>query len=145
MVDVAMDLAKYLNEQTDPKFAWIKMSSTDGPTNATTFVNDLPDGPNEALGISRYAGRPPDETFENPMQVRNPRVQFLFRSMQSNTALQRGEDVMKFLARIKDQVINGTKYQRVRPVGEPAEIGPDSSNRQRVVLNMEVSFYDTIG
>lgn len=141
MVDVAMDLAKYLNEN-NVDFPWIKMFSTDGAAEANTFVNELPDGPDEALAILRYSGEPPVETFGNPFQVRRPRVQFMVRHQYSNIALDRAEDIMKYLSLIKDQTINGTVYERVSPVGEPAEIGPDSSNRQRASLNMKVSFYD---
>lgn len=144
MVDVAMDLAKYLNANgTD--FAWIKMYSTDGAVNANTFVNDLPDTPDEAMGVYRYSGASPSETFSNPVHRRKPRVQFMIRHPKSNVALDRAEAIMKYLAQIKDQTINGTKYARVRPVGEPEEVGPDSSKRQRVTLNMEVEFYDSIG
>jgi hypothetical protein len=44
---------------------------------------------------------------------------------------------------VKDEVLNGTLYQRIEPVGEPFEIGPDPSNRQRAAVNMKVSFYDS--
>jgi hypothetical protein len=43
---------------------------------------------------------------------------------------------------VKDQEINGTKYQRIKVVGEPNELGPDSSGRQRVTINFEASFED---
>ena len=145
MVDVALDLARYLNAIEDSKFSWIKMYSTDGAELANTFVNDLPDSPDEAMGILRYAGAAPSETFSNPLHVRRPRIQFMIRHPKSSVALQRAEDVMKEVAKIKDQVINGTKYAKVKIVGEPEEIGPDSSKRQRASLNIEVEFYDSIG
>jgi hypothetical protein len=78
-----------------------------------------------------------------PFNVRHPRVQFMIRDPDSNVALDRLTQIMKALGRIRDQDINGTKYQSVSPVGEPEEIGPDSSDRQRASLNMEVSFYDS--
>jgi hypothetical protein len=142
MSDAPMDIAKYLNAQTGPEFTWIKTYSTDG-ANATFFVNDFPDGPQEAGVIYRYEGEPPSQTFSNPFHVRNPRVQIIVRHPQSEIALERVENIMKLLARVKDEVLNGTLYQRIEPVGEPFEIGPDPSNRQRAAVNMKVSFYDS--
>lgn len=141
MTDPAMDIAKYINANSDPDFSWVKMYSTD-PTNPTFFVNEFPDDPDEAGAINRYEGQPPTETFGNPFYVRNPRVQIMIRHGWSEVALNRATDIMKLLARVKDQELNGTKYARIKPVGEPFEVGPDTKNRQRASVNMEVSFYD---
>lgn len=143
MTDPAMDIAKFLNAKEDGWFAELKMAA-ESNNNGTIFVNDLPDNPEFAVSISRYEGRGPDETFSNPVQVRNPRIQITIRHARSNIALDRASDIMKFLSTVKDKVLNGTKYQRIRAVGEPFELGPDSKNRQRAIVNLEVSFYDSI-
>lgn len=143
-IDPAMDMVKYLKQLAgngDTRFDWITLPS-DGD-NPTTFVNDLPDTPDQALGVFRYSGRPADAVFGQPFSVRHPRVQFIVRDPDSEVGLDRLAQIMKVLGIIRDQTINGTKYQSVEPQGEPEEIGPDSSDRQRASLNMEVSFYDS--
>lgn len=145
-IDPCFDLIKYLRDLGaggDTRFSWIKMSSLDGSANATAFVNDLPDPPAEAVVAVRYAGRPADEVFGNPFYNRHPRIQFLFRHPSSSkTLLDRAVQVMKELGKVRDKVINGTKYE-ITVVSEPEEIGPDTSGRQRATLNLEVSFQDS--
>lgn len=146
-IDPCLDLLHYLrtqgiNDPTGP-LSWIKTADLDSPATATAYVNDLPDTPDEAMVLTRYSGREASAVFGNPFQTRHPRVQFMIRSADSNVALDRLTSVMKFLGKIRDTVINGTQYEWLHPIGEPEEIGPDPSDRQRAVLNMEVSFHDS--
>lgn len=144
-IDPAMDMVKYLKELAvggDTRFDWIKLASDD-PNSPTAFVNDLPDTPDQAVGVFRYSGRPPDAVFGQPFSVRHPRVQFMIRDPDSEVGLDRLTQIMKVLGVIRDREINGTTYQSVVPQGEPEEVGPDSSDRQRATLNFEVSFYDS--
>lgn len=145
-IDPCLDLVRYLRQlgvDGDTRFQWIKTSSLDSVTTATAFVDDLPDKPNQALVATRYSGKEPSAVFTNPFATRRPRVQFLIRDPDSNVALDRLTQIMKALGSIRSKVINGTQYESVIPVGEPEEIGPDSSDRQRATLNMEVSFHDS--
>jgi hypothetical protein len=137
-----MDIAKYLNANESADLAWMKMSS-DGPGN-NLFAHEWPDTPTEAVRITNYEGKAPEETFGNPVWKRNPRVQITFRGTRIDVVLKRAEAVFKFLSGVKDQTINGTKYSRIKPVGEPFEIGPDTSDREQVTLNVEVSFHDSL-
>lgn len=142
MTDICEDLAGYLNASTDPNFAWLTRSSETPGTTGTLFTHSLPPIPDSVAVIQKYEGAAPTETFGNPFSIRHPRIQVLVRDPDSLQALNRAEQIMKFFGVIKDQVINGTEYSRVRAVGEPFEIGPDSSDREQAVVNFEVSFYD---
>ena len=141
MSDVAMALAKYLNAQTGPDFDWLTMFA-DGATNSL-FVNDLPPTPDEAAALVPYEGQGPLESFGNPYMIRRPRVQVTVRHPYSEIALQRAEAIGKLLGRIKDTTIQTVEFQRVNLVGEPFEIGPDSKNRQRAIVNLSVRYYDS--
>lgn len=143
MTDVSMDIAKFLSANETAPMTWLKMKS-ESATGNNLFVNDWPDTPDEACRLVRYEGGPPDETFSNELHTRHPRVQITIRGKLSNVILDRAEAIMKVLSVVKDQTINGTVYQRIKAVGEPFEIGPDKSNRQQAVLNVEASFYDSI-
>lgn len=142
MTDVAMDIAKHINAKNDGWWVELKMAS-EGPGN-NLYVHDLPPSPDFAASVIPYEGGASDETFTNPLHTRHPRVQVTIRHPLSHTALERAGDILKYLVQVKDQTINGTDYQRIKNVGEPFEIGPDSSNRQRAVVNFEVSYYDTV-
>ena len=144
MTDAARDIAKHLSARTDSWFGELQLASESTPETATLFIHDMPDFPDFAVAVFRYEGRPPDETFANPLQVRNPRVQVMVRHKKSNIALDRAEDIFRYLSQIKDEMVNGTKYQRIKPVGEPFELGPDTKSRQRAVANFETSFYDSV-
>ena len=141
-IDPATDLVRYLRG-LGGNFTWIKIPSLDAGVTPTVFVSDLPDKPDSAMVATRYSGSPPSEVFGNPFAVRHPRVQFLIRDPDSDVALDRLVQVMKALGKERNQTINGTFYESVVTVGEPEEIGPDSSDRQRATLNMEVSFHDS--
>ena len=144
MTDPAMDIAKYLSANSGGWWDGLQLTSESSPETSNLFVHDLPNSPDFAIVVHRYEGRPPDETFGNPLLVRNPRIQVMVRHKQSNIALDRAEEVLRYLVQVKDQVLNGTKYQRIKAVGEPFEIGPDPTNRQRAVANFEASFYDSV-
>lgn len=143
MSDPAMDIAKYINALTGTWFPELKMV-VDSATANNLFVHDMPNDPDFAVSVMRYEGKAPTETFGNPLHTRNPRIQVQVRHFESNVALDRAGDILRELVKIKDQTINGTRYQRVTAVGEPAEIGPDSKNRERATVNFQVSYYDTV-
>lgn len=144
--EVEMDIAKFINAMNDtPEFPWLsglKMAS-DGVGN-NLYVNDMPPTPDYAFAIRPYPGTAPTETFRNPVAIRHPRIQIEVRDKKSNVVLARARDLIKILSVVKDQTINGTKYSRIRSIGEPIELGPDSSGRQRATVNFEASYYDTV-
>ncbi len=142
MSDPVLDIAKHLNAGTGD-LSWLVRFSDNAGT-ATLFMLDMPSTPDTAAAIYRYEGGPPKETFGNVVHTRNPRIQIVVRDKFAEVALQKADQIMRYLAPIKDQVINGTTYARIKPVGEPSEIGPDSQGRQRAVVNFAVSYYDSL-
>lgn len=143
MTDPVVDFASKLNSAPAP-LDWIKTTSDSGGTETgTLFRYDMPPVPDKAVAVLRYEGRAPDETFGNPVAVRHPRLQVMIRNDDSREAFSIADQIIKFM-QTKDEVINGTKYQRIKPVTEPTELGPDSSGRQRVTVNFEVSYEDSL-
>ena len=139
---VVVALTNYLNAG-EGDLAWLT-TSVENPTNATLYKLDMPPSPDSAAAILVYAGKEPDETFTNSLLVRHPRIQITVRDPKSNVALDRAEAILRYLVTVKDQMIGGVRFQRIKPVGEPFELGPDESKRQRAVVNFEVSYYDSI-
>lgn len=130
MSDWLMELAKHVNIQ----IAWMKMQSDGAGSN--TYVNDMPPSPDNAVSFIRYGGAGADETFGNPLWKRNPRFQVTVRHPFSEVAnSQSADDILPILSAIKDQTIGGINFFRVKPVSDVTELGPDSSNRQRSVIN----------
>lgn len=144
MTDVAVDIARFINK-ADEEFPELTMSSDNPGVQGNLFYHKMPPLPDFAVSVQKYEGAEPDETFRNPFHERHPRIQILVRHADSLFALNYAEKIMKFLGVVKDQEIEGTKYSRIKSVGEPFEIGPDSSQRQQAVTNLEVSFYDSVG
>lgn len=137
--DPAMDIAIYLNTEFDE----LKMVS-DSATQNNLFVQNMPPDPDFAVSVIGYEGGPADETFSNPLHTRHPRVQVMVRHPDSYDAMQLAGRILRYLTQVKDQSLNGTVYGRIKNVGEAFEIGPDSSNRERAVVNFAVSFYDSV-
>lgn len=135
MTDPCKDIQGYLNGN----FGLTQDPSGDG----NLFAHKMPPSPDFAVCVQKYEGAAPTETFGNELAVRHPRIQIKVRDTVDIVALDKAEEIMKFLTRVKDQVINGTRYQRIRTVGEPFKIGPDSSEREQVTVNFEASFYDS--
>lgn len=148
-VNIPLELAQYLNSSNSEKLGWLVMYSdnpTPDATPATLYYAAEPPIPDAVMVIQKYEGAAPDETFGNPLQVRKPRIQIKVRdSDDGDLALSRCNDAMEFLCTVKDETINGIRYQRIRPVGEPFEIGPDESDRPQAVVNLEVFYYDSVG
>lgn len=141
MTDPVNDFTTYLNAATGD-LAWLVKSSDNAGT-GTLYMYDMPPTPDKAVAVLRYEGRAPTETYGNPMAVRSPRLQVTVRDKISVNAFATADLIMKRM-NVKDTVINGTKYQRIKPVSEPTELGPDSSSRQRVTINFEVSYEDSL-
>jgi len=141
MTNPVLDFIIKLNGAPAP-LDWLQRTSENLGT-GTLYGLDLPPVPDRAVAVLRYEGRAPDETYGNPFAVRHPRLQVTVRDVDSNFCFDTADQIIKYMS-VKDEVINGTKYQRIKPVTEPTELGPDSSGRQRVTINFEVSFEDSL-
>jgi hypothetical protein len=135
--DFALALAKHANAE----YSWLQMYS-DAAGNVNLYVNDWPSSPDDAVLFTPYGGGAPTETMGNPFVFRNPRLQVMIRDPESEDAFDRARELFKFLGQIKETVIGGINFSRVKPVGEPSDIGPDENQRQRVTVNFEVQYKD---
>lgn len=129
------DMAVYL----DATLAWLSRPSTVvAPAEANFFIMDMPDLPDFCVAVYQYGGEAPDQTFGNSSVTRKPRLQVVVRDRRADVAMNRAEEIYDVLKEIKEQTVNGVYYNRVTPVSEPSEIGPDSGGRERVTCNYSV-------
>lgn len=129
------DVAVLLESQFD----WLRRPSTAAtPEEGNLFLTDLPDAPNDAVGLYQYPGEPPDRTLGNHSNYEKPRLQVLVRDSSSANANTRSYEICNFLKTINGQTVNGVYYLQIFPVSSPAELGPDSNQRQQWTTNFMV-------
>jgi len=123
----------------DAQFDWALLpSSAVSPAVGNLFIQDLPDDPDGAIAVFQYGGSAPEETLGNPVLIEKPRTQIIVRDVDITVAFSRSYEIFFWLTALKQVSLNGVSYMRIRPIASPAELGPDSANRQRVVVNYEV-------
>lgn len=102
------------------------------------FENNLPDTPDNSVGLYEYGGGPPRQTLGNQNPTENPRLQVLVRHFDVETALERSKQIMKFLITINDQELSGVRYIKISAASGPGALGTDSEDRHRFSTNFEV-------
>lgn len=142
MTDVCKDVQVYMAAN----LSWVTLAADAPDGQGNIFAHKMAPIPDFAVSIQVYSGRfqQSNETFTLPLAIRNPRLQVMVRDFDNVEALAKCEEVLRLLAVVKDQTINGTYYLRIKSVGEPFELGPDAENRQRAVINFEASFTDAL-
>lgn len=128
------DIGFFLADNLD----WMKLDSR-GATDPNLFFFDLPPNPDLAVALYQYSGRPPLSTFRKPALMRHPRLQVVVRSSSFEEAFNRSVEIRNLLETVKEQDLNSVRYKLIAPQGEPFELGPDTTNRQRVACNYEVT------
>ena len=116
-----------------------------GTVGTNIFKGGFVDGgtpapPDDQLAVYEYAGSPPDQVLgpSNPSPTIHPRIQISTRSRSYQTARAMIQAAYDALAPVVDQTINGTRYQRIEALSEPAAIGRDENGRHILVSNFEV-------
>ena len=102
------------------------------------FENNLPDTPDNSVGLYEYGGGPPRQTLGNKNPTENPRLQVLVRHFNVETALERSRQIMRFLITINDQELSGVRYIKISAASGPGGLGTDSEDRHRFSTNYEV-------
>lgn len=133
-------MVKELGDLLDAQFSWLTLpSNTVGSTPGSLFLQELPDGgQDDAVAIYQYGGEDNEEALGNNALYEKPRLQVLVRAVKLEDAFSRSYLIMKFLRTQASVTIGGVRYLKIRPLGTPAEIGPDPQDRQRVSLNYSV-------
>lgn len=67
-----------------------------------------------------------------------PNAQIIVRHINSTTAKTKARDVYNLLAVIRNQNLSGVRYQSVKPINEPGDLGSDDNGRARWVFNLEI-------
>lgn len=102
------------------------------------FEQNLPNEPDNAVGLYEYGGAAPRQTLGNKNPTENPRLQVLVRHTNVETALQWSKLIMHFLITINDQELSGVKYVKISAASGPGGLGTDSEDRHRYSTNFQV-------
>lgn len=116
----------------------IRPESAPAGTDGTLFENDLPDTPDNAVGLYEYSGAAPRQVLGNKNPTENPRLQVLVRHFDVETAIQRSKLIMHFLITVNDQELDGVRYVKISAASGPGGLGVDSENRHRYSTNFQV-------
>ena len=130
------ELAQYLADQGHGIVAA-------GGDTGTIFAGQLPDRPDDCVGLLESGGEPPIETFgaaadANPER---PRLQVLVRAGAENYDAGRAlaYAVWKALHEVANQTIGGVFYQSIRALQSPAGLGRDDSQRWEWSINFQIT------
>lgn len=133
-------MVEELGALLDAQFSWLTLPSNTSPgVPGNLYLNELPDGGvDDSVAIYQYGGEDNEESLGNGLLYEKPRLQVLVRAVKFEDAMNRSYLIMKYLRTQASVSIGGTYYLKIRPLGTPAEIGPDPKERQRVSLNYSV-------
>lgn len=129
--EVAALLAAHFDWLLRPEDA---VNSLDG----NLFEQNLPNEPDNAVGLYEYGGAAPRQTLGNRNPTENPRLQVLVRHVEVETALQWSKLIMHYLITINDQELSGVRYIKISAASGPGGLGTDSEDRHRYSTNFQV-------
>lgn len=135
-----MSMVEEVGTLLDAQFSWLTLPSNTGPgVPGSLFLNELPDGAQDsAVAIYQYGGEDLEETLNNTAVYEKPRLQVLVRDPNVEEAFIRSYQILKFLRLQVSVTLSGVYYIKIKPLGTPAELGPDPQDRQRVSVNYSV-------
>lgn len=124
----------------DTQFSWLQLPSTTAPGVAgSLFLNEMPDGgQDDAVALYQYGGEDLEDSLNNGVFYEKPRLQVLVRDRLVENAFTKSYQILKFLRLQLSVTIGGVYYVAIKPLGTPAELGPDPQDRQRVSVNYSV-------
>lgn len=132
-----------VRDYLDTQFAELIKPSAGTPATSNLFIANLPAQqspavPDRAVVISEYPSGSPGETFGDPFKWERTRLQVLVRDKTFQPARDLAYKIMKFLGSVEEQDIGGVRYHKIKALGTPSSIGPDSSDRQRLTVNFDI-------
>lgn len=124
----------------DAQFSWLTLPSNTAPgVPGSLFLNEMPDGAQDnAVALYQYGGEDLEEALNNTALYEKPRLQVLVRDKFVEDAFARSYLILKFLRLQASVTLSGVRYIKIKPLGTPAELGPDPQDRQRVSVNYSV-------
>lgn len=135
-----MTMVEEVGTLLDAQFSWLTLPSNTAPgVPGSLFLGQLPDGAQDsAVAIYQYGGEDLEEALNNSVLYEKPRLQVLVRDMLYEEAFSRSYKILKFLRQQVSVTLSGVYYLKIKPLGTPAELGPDPQDRQRVSVNYSV-------
>lgn len=109
------------------------------PPGVQVSLSQLPNTPDDCVGLLEYAGAPPRYAKrEDHPTLRRTRFQAVCRSKGYRAARERAEAVLGALGGVSGHAAaSGERYASVRALGEPMPLNRDDSGRWIVSCNYE--------
>lgn len=124
-----IDLATYLDTQQG--------SLTLG---TNLFVGRMPDSPDTCVTLYEYGGTAPDNTMGGGLPVlQNPSVQIAVRASAYSSAETLITSCSSSLESVVDELLSGTRYNRVSAIQSPFPLERDTHDRIIFVQNFNVT------
>lgn len=136
-------MLEHVRDYLDAQFAELIKPSAGTPATSNLFIANLPSQqsttvPDRAVVLSEYPSGSPGETFGDAFKWERTRLQVLVRDKNFQPARDLAYKIMKFLGAVEEQDIGGVRYHKIKALGTPSSIGPDSSDRQRLTVNFDI-------
>lgn len=112
-----------------------------GTLGSSLVLVQLTAKPNSLVAVVPYGGLAPRRTH-NGTERRFPRFQVVVRRQDPEEAWNVAHDIRDVLRAFTQQVIGGTTYEVIEPLGEPHPLDSDTEGRTVVVCNYEGRFHD---
>lgn len=127
----------------DAQYTELIKPSAGTPATSNLFIANLPTQtspavPDRAVVLSEYPSGSPGETFGDPFKWEKTRLQVLVRDKSFLAARDLSYKIWRFLGAVEEQDIGGVRYHKIKALGTPSSIGPDSSDRQRLTVNFDI-------
>jgi len=112
------------------EIAVLLQDSGSGTLATNLFKRHMPNDPDDALCIVQYEGDAPEFVQDNiDIEVEHPSLQIVSRSLNPRTAETNLDGPYRLLMRIRNQVINGTRYVSITPKMTPSIVDRDDNGR----------------
>lgn len=106
---------------------------------ANTFRGRLPESPDSATALIPYAGRAALFVHNLPtISIDRPALQVLCRAKTFADAEARASALYAVLSAVVNLDLNGTRYQRIEPLGSPFLLERDANDRTVFAMNLYV-------
>ena len=103
------------------------------------FLYQLPDEPDECVGLRIYEGPEPEFSHNANMPTyERPRFQMTVRKITVSAAMATAQSIWLDLMNVRNMAIGGTRYIAIHPLQSPFILERDENNRWVAGANFEV-------
>lgn len=106
------------------------------PITTTIYMLEMPDTPNNLLGVFFAGGSPPVQAFDGRAFER-PSFQVRVRHENAATAIQWAEQVKDTLHGLNDVVVSSARFVDIMQTGDILPLGKDAKGRTELSINFQ--------